>query len=431
VNVRRAVAVFVSCSVIVSCLFPDLSALSRNASDGGDAGDGGTDASMPGMIANAGSVSAATGNAQQTHVIWAVNAKRWWLFYIDDDLMSLKTRSSSDFTTWEDGPTLALTFTNAREGRNFSVAYASLGGVDVVHISFSHVVDADAGPLVHTHTRAVISDGGITFGTPNETCSFDGADPTVPDGPATIIDANGYVWDATGFVASMGTNGMGAFNEDVFQSSSADDGQTWTNAFSQTTVEVVMTTVNARAFLSTDYLFAVWEGGDQDPDPTNLHFAQYSGSWQKPASVYDDDDEQDINDWDVAALTTTQGVEGHIVRALLAGGYEHAYGTGGSGMNGVAPANQPRTAGTGLVLLADPSHLAAFDITTSGAITTSRWNGTAWSAWTVVTSATSPTFLSGYCPNLDAHPGAGGCALIWTQPVTGGFAVAGQLVSLR
>jgi len=414
-----------------ACLFPDLSTLNE-APSGKDGGtDVGTDApNGPVAIANAQQSVAPSGNAQQTHVVWANVAKRWWLFYFDDDTTLLKTRTSADFVAWQDGPSLTLAHTNAGEGRNLSVAYAELGGVDVVHISISHAVGG-SGPLIHSHTRAVISGSTITFGAPSDVCSID-ASPDEPDGNAAYVASDGTVWDSTGFVASAGTGGKGYQNEDAFLSPSQDDGTSWTNSFNQMTIEVVNTTANSRAFFSAGDFGAIWEAGDQDPNPTNLHFAFYEGgNWTSPDSLFDDDAPQDPNDWGLATLQASTGPEVHVVRALLAGGYEHAYGTSTTGQNGAAPPTQSRTAGTGVVVLADPSHVAAFDLSSAGELVESRWDGSTWSAWTTIASAMTPSYLSGYCPNLDAHPEAGGCAVIWTGPSTDGVGVFGQLVSVR
>jgi hypothetical protein len=433
---RRSRAAWIASSISIfataACLFPDVSPLEAREGGVTDASTTNDSPAPPSVIANTGHVTAPSGNAQQTHVVWANVSKRWWLFYIDDDTTTLKTRSSADFATWTDGASLMLAHTNAGEGRNFSVAYAELGGADVVHVSMSHATNGGAGPLVHSHTRAVIAGSAITFGAPADVCSID-ASATGPDGPSTFVDGSGTVWDATGFVASSGTNGNGYNNEDMFVADTKDNGTTWSSSFEQTTIEVVNTTVNARAFFNAGGLGALWEGGDQDPDPTNIHFSVFqSGSWTQADTIFDQDGEQDPNDWDSANLSTTNGAEAHIVRALLAGGYEHAYGSGTNGMNAAAPASQTRNAGTGVVVLADPSHLAAFDLALDGSLTESRWDGSQlqWSAWTTLAGAGSRSFLSGYCPDLDAHPEANGCAVIWTTG-TNATAIDGQLVSVK
>ncbi len=419
----------IAVSALAACLFPDLSTLGGASADGGV--DAASDApSGPTVIANAEQVAGPSGNAQQTHVVWANVSKRWWLFYFDNDTTRMKTRTSPDFVNWQDGASLTLAHTNGGEGRNLSVAYAELGGNDVVHISISH--DPGGTPIVHSHTRAVITGAAIAFGAPSDVCSIDSPAGT-PDGNATYVAPDGTVWDSTGFVASANTNNMGYQNEDVFRASSKDDGTNWTNAFAQTTVEIVKTASNARAFFNAGGLGALWEAGDQDPDPTNIHFAvlQSDGTWSNADSLFDDSAPQDPNDWGTANLSTPNGGEVHVVRALLAGGYEHAFGSTTTGQNGAAPATQSRTAGTGVVVLADPSHLAAFDVS-AGALVESRWNGASWSAWITIAPASTPrTFLSGYCPDLDAHPEAGGCAVIWTTPNTNGSSIAGQLVNVR
>jgi len=421
----KKTALVAAIALAVGCLFPDVSSLDGDGGADAGAPEGGDASALPG-IANAGHVSTATGNATQTHVVWAIGAKRWWLFYVDDDPSTLKTRSSADFATWTDGPSLTLGHPNGGEGRNFTVAYASLGGSDVIHVSFSHA--GDGGPLIHSHTRGVISGSTIQWGLPVDIAQI--AKPADgPDGPASFIDVDGTVWDATGFVASAGTNGNGYENQDVFVAAAKDDGVSWTTSFTQTTIEVVDTAVRSRIFLDTGGLGATWSGGEHDPNPLNLHFSLFSGSWQSAYSIFDQDAAQDANDWDAARyVTPTSVVEGHVVRARLDGVYEHAWGTGGSGQNGAAPPTQSRIAGTGVVLLADPMHLAAFDVAGTGELVTSRWDGAAWSAWSTVAPSAPRSLLSGYCPDLSAHPEAGGCAILWTSPWNGGFVVDGVLV---
>jgi hypothetical protein len=430
VHRRRLVAWTCLAAALGACLFPDLSVLTSRA-DAGDAGSEAGDAAgdgptTTGVLANAGHVTGATGNATQTHIVYALGSKRWWLFYIDDDPMTLKTRSSPDFVTWTDGATLTLAHTNAGEGRNFSVAYASRGGTDVVHVVLSHVVSG--GSLVHAHARAVITNATIAFSAPADVSMAQGS-LQGPDGPVTFIDADGTVWDASGFAVSMGTTN-GHYNEDVF-SAAPDNGASWTSGFTQQTLEVVNTVTNAHALFNANGMGAVWTLGDQT-NPTNLRFSTNTGSWSSAISIFDAGAE-DSNDWSVAVLTTTKGPEGHVVRALLGGGYEHVYGGSGTGSNTAAPLAQSRTAGSGVLLLADPSHLAALDVAADGSLVMSRWDpsATSWSPWTVLASATPRAFLSGYCPDLDAHPEAKGCAVLWTSTTTSGSTIGGQLVTVR
>ncbi|MGH7329525.1 MAG: hypothetical protein ACREJX_14360, partial [Polyangiaceae bacterium] len=232
VRISRGLPVLAVLGAVGACsLFTDLGPLQAGSGspDGGadssilDAGngDGAADAAVgEQVLAEVGGVATASGDAQQTHIIWAIGAKLWWLFYIDDDTNHLKTRSSPDFVTWTDGASLALPYTNAGEGRNFSIAYAELGGADVVHISFSHDT---GGAQNHTHTRAVIQGSAITFDAPADVCSFSDSSQS-PDSPATIVQSDGTVWDTTGDVASAGTSGNGHFNEDGFLSPSQDTG---------------------------------------------------------------------------------------------------------------------------------------------------------------------------------------------------------------
>jgi hypothetical protein len=441
-NRARRLALVLVCGVTsVACLFPSLSALTGGTGDAGDAGDAGEggnadagdalpsgDAALPGeqLLADVGAIQTATGNAQQTHVVWAVGAKRWWLFFIDGDTTSLKTRSSPDFVTWTDGPTLTLPYTNAGEGRNFSVAYAQLGGQDVIHVSFTH---DDGSTQRHTHTRAVASAATLTFDTPADVCSI--ADTSSgADSPADLVLDDGTVWDSTGAVKSQNTS-AGHFNEDVFLSPAKDTGASWGGGFAQTTVEVVNQWCNARQFLDLGGgdVVAAWEGGDPEPNPNNVHGAIFSqGAWGSPISLFSDAS-QDPNDWDGAMLVAGTAREPHLVRARLGGGYDHILGTGPSTAS--APQTMARSPGSGLVLLADPDHLAIVDTAQDGTLEMASWTAAGsgqWSAWAALTGAGVRRYLSGYCPDLGAHPEAGGCAVLWTRPTNGGFQIAGLLV---
>jgi hypothetical protein len=99
--------------------------------------DGATpDAGGPVAIARAGNVAAPTGAAGQTHLVYAENGRRWWLFTITSSAStSLQAWSSSDFTTWTQAMDLPLPRPHAGQGSNFSVAYAAIGSHDVIHLA--------------------------------------------------------------------------------------------------------------------------------------------------------------------------------------------------------------------------------------------------------------------------------------------------------
>jgi hypothetical protein len=291
-----------------------------------------------------------------------------------------------------------------------------------VHVAFSHI---ESTTLFHTHTRGVISGSSIAWGSPIDVCQIS-AGPSGADGTATIVAASGDVWDSTGYVVSQNST-AGHFNADVFRASTADTTTTWTASFAQTTVEIVDTTSNARTFVQGVAPISFWESGDQDPIPTNVRVSAWTGSWSAPVNVFPQSAPQDPNDWDAVALA---GGEVHVVRALQSGGYEHVSGTTSLAIAS-PPSTIPRTTGSGLVLLADPSHLAAFDLGSDGSVQESKWTSSQFSTWTILAPARTRAFLSGFCPDLDAHPEAGGCALIWTEPSSGGHSIVGTLVQTR
>src|SRR5439155_14493597 len=131
-------------------------------------------------------------------LLYATHSARFWFFYVDAaSTMLLQTKWSTDFVTWTPGASLTLASSSANEGRNFSVAYADLGGKDVVHVAFSHFVSGNEDAY---HARATIDGGAIAFAP--EVLMSSGTPPDAkanPDGCVTAIGSDGFVYAATGW----------------------------------------------------------------------------------------------------------------------------------------------------------------------------------------------------------------------------------------
>jgi hypothetical protein len=172
-------------------------------------------------VADAGSKINSTGYGYQLHVIYAENDKRYWLFYVDDTGGQIKTLHSTDFVTWVGGAAIALTGTyGIADGNNFSLAYANIGGKDVVHI----VIDASGSGYMTFHVRAQITGGALSSGPPIALATSTNGGPCTYDGPATTITPQGLVYDVTGWNdhEGDGTN----CDTDVYVAARADLGTT-------------------------------------------------------------------------------------------------------------------------------------------------------------------------------------------------------------
>jgi hypothetical protein len=394
--------------------------------DATDATDGGAGVGVD--IASAGSVSTATGLAQQTHLVYAQNGALWWLFYFDSkDPTLLKTRSSPDFATWSDGAALTLPYVHGNEGRDFSVAYASLGGTDLVHVTLSFIENGSN--LHHFHARAVIAQGLITFDTPFElaatpNASTNGVDP---DGPVTVVGTDGFVEDFSGFVFNVRGDGGGVGNESAWRSTRADTGGAWSESWGGLQLlEIVPNYANARGVLtqSAGGLVAFWENGSSEPHPDNIDFAFWTGAWSDAGPI-GANLSQDSNDW-----TVTQDAAGmpHFVRRGLDDSFHIRRWMGGTWVGGASIPTDPGKTGSGIVLETIGSgtktlYAIASDAADSVRATTT--NGNSWVPWsTLVGSMAERSYLSGYASIASQK-----AALIWTETRGNGNVIVGTLTT--
>jgi hypothetical protein len=359
----------------------------------------------PFVLAKAGTVAQATGRAQQSHLLWASATKQWVLFYVSSATPNvLSVRYSSDFVDWTEGPSFALQYPHAGRASDFSATTVAMGNTDVIHVTVS--LETPGGDRTHFHGRATVSSAGAN----NEPLTqISGVTSLMswsdPDSPSTIVARDGYVYDFTGWTwtdpsdgGSGGSNNVYVFRSSATETGASFSGVTWT----QSNIEIVPNGCNARTALALGGgdLLTLWEMGDVEPDPTNVHWSKlHNGSWSKPGAVFPSTP-LDPNDWAVLSASDS-ATDVHAVRSALDGTISHARYDGSAWSTGAKIADEPLTSGGGIVLVPGSKGVGLLGIGKgSGAIRATIFDGTAWSAWetmvptagprSAITAATSP-----------------------------------------
>jgi hypothetical protein len=423
----RRVAVVVSSALAACALVTNLGDLGGGAQDA--AGDGGNEATLGDggdpsiVIAQVGGIATATGNVQQQHLVWAQVSKQYVLFYITDaDTTHLRTRITSDFTQWKDGPALALPYTHGNDGRELSVAYANLANVDVVHVAMSHEISN--GNRRHTHTRAVVAPGTITFGTPEDVTQTSVAPTTAvdPDAPATIVTTAGVVMDATGWAAIADAGGS-AFNSNVFVANGVDVGTSFaSNGWTQMDLEVDKRHVNSRElFEANGTVRLFWDSADTKPNPTDVRMSTFKNNvWSAPISVFGEaiDAGESEDDWCATQLGGALPFD--AIRQTASLGLEHASGSSTFSPSFGLPPIQ-RAPGSGLACVVTGGKTVA-TIALDGTVAVTHAANGAFDPWsTIVPTQRARAYLT-------LTPGGNNqVAILWTQVGAAGYEIAGVL----
>jgi hypothetical protein len=365
----------------------------------------------------------------ETHLIYATHAKLWWLFWFDStQTQTIQTSYSPDFVNWMPGGTLPLTLELQGLGSNFSVAYADVGGTDVVHLTIG--ASSTAEPVRHhLHARALLQGTTITFGSVADVSDVTGASDTDPDGPATIVDSQGTVWDATGW--NDATGGVG--NEAVAASTGLEQGgASWTDVFgSQSNIFVASGNVHSRAFATAgaNLLLALCDAADT-PAPTanssNVVWMSWDGAvWSGPTDVFAGGKTQTPNDWGVATMSDGHM---HVARRATDGSWDHVRYDGAAWTTIAAPPADTLgwATGQGVVVLSHGTNAAIVTIAsdTANTLRMIAWTGTAWGQWTTLEGTTaSRGWVSGWSGPMNN-------AVIWTQgDGTGNYRIMGRVLS--
>lgn len=404
---------------------------------------------VPAVLVPMGALPTATGHGSQTHLVYATGTGEWWLFHDPAAGGVLATSFSKDFVSWTPGEQVALPVAPAVDGSDLSVAYRSLGGHDVVHISQGYRTPTLLGRY---HLRASLTAGHAAFGAPQNINSETVGDGfgAAPDGTATLILPSGLVIDTTGFVATQSLSPPGSLSAncgggdaDVYTSDVMDTGATSFDAvkFGPQVLWCVPGTINARQLLalgSTAILLYV-DGGSAPGGGANLFMStsQNIGNWSPaepssgpsviPPRVFPDSPAKSFgfNDWTAALHNGSV----HAVRRLSDDTFEHriagsalAWGPGG------AIPTQPTLQTSGLFLTPYGNGLVLVALGSNGGsqILYTAYNASkvVWSSWQTLTlDSAVRTYLAGFAPEGTVKP-----ALLWTQQAGTGYAIGGLLL---
>ncbi|MEO8877379.1 MAG: hypothetical protein ABI461_17425 [Polyangiaceae bacterium] len=440
-------------TTLASCsLFVDLSDLSKpndagsgvSDSAAGDAivskdgsleqNDGAAISLTPHLLAAVGNVPAETGMAQQQHLIYAANGSRWWFFFITDSQPGNMNASwSDDFTSWNAANTRGLSETMGGEGRNFSVAYASLGGVDIVHTINSHFFGTTEDAR---HARNTIHGTNITYETGITVASAAPFDTLAnPDGCVTALGSDGFVYDASGYFNQKPTTGVDTLgHQDIFRSTIADVGApTWTASLPHDFSAAASGYVHNRALipLANGTMLALWPTTETPTDTGNIASSTTASPLTNVFSGGTGTAMNAMNDWSACAVTPS---DVHVVRRLLDGGkndtFEHMRrnGTDGTWSAAGTIAPDPGKYGSGVVLVSQGTELLLVTIANDAndSVRGSKWNGTSWSAWTtIVGTPATRSYLSG----SGCGTGAAKSGVVWTEGDGASYKVVGVDVS--
>lgn len=449
-RLRAGVCVSVLGALSACSLFVDVSGLSGGTSndgglDGASGGDGSiaNDSSIEGndggtsnvltphALASVGNVPAESGNAQQQHLVFAINSVDWWIFYIDDvDTSVLKASVSTDFTTWVSAPTRALSEAMALEGRNFAAAYGNLGSKDVVHTFLSHfVANEDT-----RDSRAIITGAAIDYETGIAVSQVTTFNASVdPDGCNTAITNDGFVHDATGW-DSEGNGFIGRIN--VFHSDLPDQGEGFDASFASNSAAIGTSgnPIQNRLLLplKSGALLYLWPTAATTTATDNIAWASSASGTSTVSAAQNlfpssTTPVEAMNDWNACEVGSTV----HFVRRTLDGGADDAFDEmtfDGSTWSAGAPIpNDSGKNGSGLVLASDGTSLIAFTIASDAAnsIRSTKLTGGVWSPWTtVVSSSATRNYLSASACGTTAHAG-----VIWTEGSAAPYSIMGVDVS--
>jgi len=359
------------------------------------------DAGVAVAVVAVGSMAGSTGYGYQTHLVFAQNDGRYWFFYVDDTTGVIKTLHSPDLSTWTAGASISLgSGYGLTDGYNFSVAYANLGGTDVVHL----VADAtNAGNYSTLHLRATIAGGALTASAASVLPDTTNGGSCPNDGPATAIAPGGQVYDVTAWALHSAESTTCDTN--IYRSPTVDTGATWgTGTFWHDGYYVSVPT-----FAFSHDLLTLPDAGavmllypDEDNDSTDEFFAigwDLSSSFAIDAGAPGTTGEVEDaatelfasagkqSSWDDWSACNLGGTNVHVVRHVLGstdvGEFEEEiYQGAGWQAAASAPPTSASVSNTGVVLLSNASASNGMLLVTlgiDGSLNLARWTSSGWS----------------------------------------------------
>jgi hypothetical protein len=352
------------------------------------------------------------------NVIYAVNSGYWWVFAFDSTNL-LSTYYSSNGITWLAGATYTLANAHVGEGRNFSVGYKNISGVDVVHIA---IVFQNGTSLGLKELRATINGTTITFHSVEKTLNAGNTDNDSMYWCGSSIEfaSNNKVHVGCGWADTI--NGAVAASD-----SSADAGtpeqmtlQTWTGDLidnslasetrsnymfdsGSTTMGLISDNASSAATM-TALQWSNWTGTTWANDATNTYV---TGGTITAI---------DRNDWGAVARTIA---DCHVVYRTATGSWQHRRWAGGiSWVDGDLIPALATTSGTGVALATDGTNvwLAVIAADAANSIRCIRWqSGIGWDlAWTVLEPSTATRSWVSCARDMTS----GNLTIIWHEGTT-------------
>src|SRR5262245_8103827 len=306
----------------------------------------------------AGSFGDATGHSAQSHLVYAVNSRVWWLFTLTsandssggaNHVVKAYVSSGPDLTTatWAaaaDSPGAAAGSPNAalRGGRSLGVAYLNNSPTDVIHADISMAFDGQNGRT--GHIRAVVTGTTIAWSTWN---FFDEPAATWTEPHANVIGVS-----SGKFIHTGGPILQQEVDANARKSTNADTGNSWVSGFSAPVVidGTMLNQENGMAFapLANNVMLAVYDNGQNvEPNQTNLRYkrSNANGVWPSivvgsqmggDGNVFATNATINQNDWAVVPVSTTQIF---AFRRKAGGGVDGAsYSVTGNSWSAMTPA---------------------------------------------------------------------------------------------
>src|SRR6185503_15090902 len=361
----------------------------------------------------AGSFADATGHSAQSHLVYAVNSRTWWLFTLtstadaqggSNHVVKAFRSSGPDLATatWiaaADSPPAVAASTNGLlgGGRSLGIAYVNNTPADVIHADISMAFDGQDGRT--GHVRAIVTGTSITWASWNY---FDepAATWTLPRGNTVGVSSGK-------FIHTGGPILQQEVDANARKSVNADVGGAWASGFSAPAViDGSMTNeANTLSFapLANDVMLAVYDNGQgTEPRLTNLRYKRSNagGAWSGivvgsqtggDGNVFSTNATIDQNDWSLVSVSTSS-IYAFRRKANGTGVDAAAYNVATNTWSPMAAAPPPfaagqsSKAGAGLFGATDGSSVwvCVINADLANSILCSTFDRTAWASWFVV-----------------------------------------------
>lgn len=375
------------------------------------------------------SMSAATGRPCQSHLIYATNNHKWYLFYLAGT-QTLTLASSPDFVTWTrqaGGSDLTLVQPHNSEGRSYGFWYDNIAGIDLVHMAADYRVTTT---FYSYHAR--FSLGPSAFTVTNGEALVGPSSPSsnayLTGGPTTLLDWNNIPVDLNPFMQASGS----AFNMTITGGTGADTGTAWVSGFGtpQEIYAIPSYCPSSGCLIPfANSTLAISDDGVAIGGFSQLIWSQTTPAWSAGAFVLESAVLQTSSEqWGCVRVSD---VDTHVVAlsdnisTLVHTRFDGSVWTGNASAGVAAPPALTLAANSGLFLANDGINvwLVAIDSTYNvqyikWAAATSSWDA-AWSILAATTGAVR-SHISGFQQSVGGKIG-----VIWTQTNGANYDIVG------